>query len=110
MTDPEMSVRAVAVLIGDSQFSLELEGGEFVKCPYADFPRLARATPAQRRNWEWLGGRTGIRWPTLDEDLSVWSLVHPEQTVTSRSAASTSQRAMRSVRVPPPVSVSSVCE
>jgi hypothetical protein len=84
MTDPETTVRAVAVLICDTHFTVELEDGKRVTCPYADFPRLAEARPDQRRDWEWLGGQTGIRWPAVDEDLSVWSLVQPERTVTSR--------------------------
>lgn len=35
------------------------------------YPRLAKATPAQHANWEWIGEGEAIHWPEIDEDLEV---------------------------------------
>jgi hypothetical protein len=43
--------------------------------PLVWFPRLLRATPAQRDNYELLGDGVGIHWPDIDEDLSVAGLL-----------------------------------
>jgi hypothetical protein len=42
---------------------------------WAWFPRLRDASTAQRANWRPIGGGVGIRWPELDEDLSVAGLL-----------------------------------
>ena len=34
-------------------------------------PTKAGCTPAQRRNWRFIGQRQGMHWPELDEDLSI---------------------------------------
>jgi hypothetical protein len=38
--------------------------------PLAFYPRLLRATPAQRAAWQISCGGFGIHWPDLDENLS----------------------------------------
>ncbi len=43
--------------------------------PLAWFPRLVRATPAQRGHREIAAAGSGIRWPELDEDLGVEGLL-----------------------------------
>ena len=52
-----------------------LEDGREVSVPLAWFPRLQKATPAQRRNWRLIGGGIGIHWEDIDEDISVESLL-----------------------------------
>lgn len=49
--------------------------GRRISAPLAWFPRLARATPEQRRNWELIGRGIGTHWPDVDEDLSVVGLL-----------------------------------
>lgn len=46
-----------------------------ISVPLAWFPRLRDATVEQRRNWRLIGGRVGIHWPDVDEDISAASLV-----------------------------------
>src|SRR3970040_2132694 len=46
--------------------------------PVAWFPRLLAATPKQRADWELIGGGIGIHWESIDEDISVASLLQPE--------------------------------
>ena len=53
---------------------VELSDGRVVRAPLNRFPRLAHASPRSRSRWELLGGGIGIRWPALDEDLSVAGL------------------------------------
>jgi len=55
-----------------------LSDGRTVSAPLAWFPRLLAATPKERANWEPIGGGIGIHWETIDEDISVASLLHPE--------------------------------
>jgi hypothetical protein len=50
------------------------DGREFVT-PLEWFPRLRDAAPAARANWRPIGGRVGINWPDLDEDISVAGLL-----------------------------------
>lgn len=53
--------------------------GRTISVPLAWFPRLLRATPDQRREWQLLGDGEGIGWPQLDEDLSVAGLLRGTQ-------------------------------
>jgi len=66
---------AVDVRVTDDSIHVVLADGREVTAPLAWSPRLADATPEQRRNWR-LGGRgQGIHWPDVDEDISVTSLL-----------------------------------
>ncbi len=52
-----------------------LEDGRKVSTPLTWFPRLYKATPAQRKNCRLIGGGIGIHWEDIDEDISVESLL-----------------------------------
>lgn len=52
-----------------------LADGREVLAPLAWFPRLKNATEEQRRKWRLIGGGIGIHWDSVDEDLSVESLL-----------------------------------
>ena len=49
--------------------------GRGISLPLNWYPRLHRATPAQRRNWEMIGRGYGVHWPDVDEDLSAEGLL-----------------------------------
>ncbi len=70
-----VETRAVDVEIGEDSFTLLLEDGRSLIVPLAWSPRLMRATPKQRKNWEFIGPGYGIHWPDVDEDLSVEGLL-----------------------------------
>ena len=53
----------------------ELSDGRTISVPLAWYPRLVHATQDERDNWELVGDGQGIRWPDLDEDLSVEGLI-----------------------------------
>ena len=70
---------AVDVSFSDDVLTVVLDDGRSVSVPLAWFPRLLRATPKQRRQWEFIGGGVGIHWEALDEDISAASLLRPEK-------------------------------
>jgi len=52
---------------------VELTDGRTLGVPLAWFPRLLRATPAERKQVEI--SRVGLHWEALDEDISVSALL-----------------------------------
>jgi hypothetical protein len=54
---------------------IDLDDGRRLFVPLVWFPRLARATPEQRKHWRLIGGGEGFHWPDVDEDLSVRGLL-----------------------------------
>ena len=53
---------------------VDFSDGRTVQLPLMWYPRLYRATAAQRDNYELLGSGFGVHWPDVDEDLSARSL------------------------------------
>lgn len=62
---------AVGLEVTNDELIVSLADGRKLSVPIAWYPRLANATPAQRRNWELIGPGVGFHWPDVDEDLSV---------------------------------------
>jgi len=83
---------AVAVTCSNEALSVTLADGRTVSVPLAWFPRLLAATPKQRAKWEFIGGGIGIHWPSIDEDISIASLLQPENFMRAREAASSPRR------------------
>lgn len=54
---------------------VDLADGRQLGVPLAYFPRLLRATPAQRKRFAISGGGTGLHWDNIDEDISVRALL-----------------------------------
>ena len=70
---------ATSVECTDDELHVVLTDGRKLSVPLVWFPRLLAATPAQRTNWRLIGGGEGIRWESLDEDLSVRGLLRGER-------------------------------
>ena len=70
-----LDATAVDVTVTDDQILVVLADGRTVAAPLAWSPRLAHATPAQRKDWHLIGRGQGIHWPDVDEDISVVSLL-----------------------------------
>ena len=66
---------AVDVSCTDDELVVTLADGRRVSAPLEWFPRLLRATPAQREKWRLIGRGVGIHWDDVDEDISVRSLL-----------------------------------
>ena len=73
LTTADIRVRSVSVM--DDELTVGLMDGRKIAVPLAWYPRLARATPAQRSRWEICGGGYGIHWPDVDEDLNTEGLL-----------------------------------
>ena len=71
-TDP---IRATAVRFSGEFLVLRIEDGRELAVPLYWYPRLAKATSAQRENWEWIGQGVGIHWPDVDEYLEVQGIL-----------------------------------
>ena len=54
---------------------IELVDGRQLGVPLAYFPRLAKASAAQRKKYVVSGGGAGLHWDHLDEDISVPALL-----------------------------------
>ena len=67
--------RAMAVVCTEDELRVSLTDGRWLSVPIAWFPCLAHALPADRANFELLGGGEGINWPNVDEDVSVAGLI-----------------------------------
>ena len=60
-----------AVYCDEEKLHVSLADGRTISTPLSWYPRLLRATPAQRANWRPIGTSGGIHWPDIDEDLHV---------------------------------------
>ena len=68
-TSPEPT----AVRFDENAMWVDLEDGRTIGIPLAWFPRLFRATPAQRDAVEL--SRCGLHWDEIDEDISIAGLL-----------------------------------
>lgn len=59
------------VSISEDSITAVLKDGRTVSVPLSWSWRLSEATPEQRGRFEILGSGQGVRWPDLDEDISV---------------------------------------
>ncbi len=53
---------------------VDFDDGRSMHLPLLWFPRLLRATQAQRDNYQLMGQGFGVHWPDIDEDLSAKAL------------------------------------
>jgi len=67
--------RVAGIELTEDTLSVSLMDGRTISVPLAWYPRLLNATPAQRHEWQIVGGGYGIHWPKIDEDLSTEGLL-----------------------------------
>lgn len=67
--------RVADVVVTDDELRVALMDGRTIIVPLAWYPRLQRASAAERANWTVAGGGYGIHWPDVDEDLSTEGLL-----------------------------------
>ena len=75
MNTLNLDALAAAVSFDANNMWVELTDGRQLGVPLAYFPRLAKASPAQRKNYLISGGGRGLHWDDLDEDISVSALM-----------------------------------
>jgi hypothetical protein len=68
--------RLLNVRITDDEIIAHLIDGRTISVPLAWSWRLSEATPEERQHFEILGDGQGIRWPDVDEDISVEGMLY----------------------------------
>jgi len=68
--------RLAFVRVTEEEIIAYLHDGRTISVPIAWSWRLSEATPEQRNNFEIIGDGLGIRWPDIDEDISVEGMLH----------------------------------
>lgn len=66
---------ATTVTFSENSFCIALLDGREISVPLEWFPRLRDATDAQRSGWRLIGGGIGVHWESIDEDISVESVL-----------------------------------
>jgi hypothetical protein len=82
-----LEATATALTFDRDNMWVELSDGRQLGVPLAYFPRLAKATAAQRKNYIISGGGVGLHWEELDEDISVPSLLAGRMDQTVKTSA-----------------------
>lgn len=67
-------IRVIRVASTEDTLVVDFEDGRTVQLPLMWFPRLYRASQAQRNNYQITGRGYGVHWPDVDEDLSARGL------------------------------------
>jgi hypothetical protein len=67
--------RCKSVKVSDEGLTVDLVDGRSITVPLAWYPRLWHGTPQERKHLELFGDGAYIRWPDLDEDLTVTGLL-----------------------------------
>ena len=70
----EPAIRSVSV--SEDAITAQLVDGRTISVPLSWSWRLSEATPRQREHFQSLGRGEGIRWPDIDEDISVEGMLH----------------------------------
>ena len=66
---------AETVTVSVDTLCVDLSDGRSISVPLAWYPRLLRATAAERKRWRLIGRGSGIHWEGLDEDISIEGLL-----------------------------------
>ena len=75
MNTLNLEALASAVTFDVDNMWVELTDGRQLGVPLIYFPRLAKASPAELKNYLISGGGRGLHWDDLDEDISVPALL-----------------------------------
>jgi len=70
-SDTSDELRLAGVDFDGDKLIARFANGGTIAVDVRRYPRLERATPAQRKKWRLIGKGSGIHWESLDEDLSV---------------------------------------
>jgi hypothetical protein len=75
VSEYDPNIRARDVRVTAEALTVRLMDGRTISAPLEWYPRLHRASPAQRANWRLIGEGHGIHWPDVDEDISTIMLI-----------------------------------
>lgn len=77
---------ARSVVVSEDALAVVLADGRTISVPLAWYPRLWYATNDERCRWGLIGDGHGIRWPDLDEDISVEGLLQGRRSAESQQS------------------------
>jgi Protein of unknown function (DUF2442) len=77
---------ASCVTVNNDAVTVELHDGRTISAPLAWYPRLSHGSHEERNQWRLIAGGRGIRWPVLDEDISVDNLLAGKPSGESQSS------------------------
>ena len=63
------------VVVAEDLLTVNLADGRVISVPLAWYPRLLYGSQDERNNWRFTGGKEGIHWPDLDEDISIKNII-----------------------------------
>lgn len=75
-TPPTLEPLLKSISVTDDEVTAVLTDGRRISVPLAWSWRLSEATPEQRANVRLTGSGKGAHWPDVDEDISVWGMLH----------------------------------
>jgi hypothetical protein len=89
--------RISSVEVTDEAITARLVDGRVISVPLAWSWRLSEATPAQRKNWQLIGGGHGVHWPDVDEDISAEGMLNgiPAQPPRARRSTTPANRPLQ---------------
>jgi hypothetical protein len=73
--DPS-GAKILDVRITEAEITAILVDGRTITVPLAWSWRLSEASPEERSNFLIIGDGLGIHWPDIDEDISVYGMLH----------------------------------
>ena len=84
-------LRIQRVSFPSESMTVEFSDGRTIAVPLSYFPRLQKASPSERDQWQLIGRGLGIHWEAVDEDLSVENVLLAYSRTKREGYARTSQ-------------------
>ena len=86
LVSEETQSKAESVLVSAEELIVALSDGKSKSVPLSFYPRLVHASQEERDNWQIIDQGEGIRWPDLDEDISVEGIMAGRRSGESRKS------------------------
>ena len=86
LVSKDTTSKAENVFVSAEELTIALSGGRSKSLPLSFYPRLVHASQEERDNWRIIGQGEGIRWPDLDEDISVEGILAGRRSGESRKS------------------------
>lgn len=80
---------ATAVRFTSDRLHVALNDGREISVPLDRYARLQRASASERGHWEIAAFGTAVRWPDIDEDVSVADLLGVPESMVEEAAGFT---------------------
>jgi len=75
LVNKSKNVLASRVWFSEDMLFVQLQDGREIGVPLLWFPRLRKASEEQLNEWRLIGNGVGIHWESIDEDISISSLL-----------------------------------